>query len=140
VAKLQPAQDDGESVQKGWITRTKDWVPSVTLDDQGQKQYFSWVSEMLDGKQYTVKPGDDLNTIACRSLGVNGCPDATKAEIKAEMKRIADLNPELVSLTKNNSHGKVKHGVTLRLAAARVHHQGAAEAVLPQYDMEAGDY
>jgi len=141
VAKLQPTQtqDDTESVQKGWITRTKDWVPAVTIDDDGQKQYRSWAVEILDGHQYTVKAGEDLDSVARRSLGVTGHADATKAEIKAEMKRIAELNPELSNLLKNHGHSRIKNGVTLRLAAPRVQHQ-SAEAVLPQYDMEPCDY
>jgi len=140
VAKLQPAQDDGESVQKGWITRTKDWVPAVTIGDEGQKQYRSWAVEVLDAQQYTVKEGEDLATIARRSLGVTGHPDASKAEIKAEMKRIAELNPELPNLLKNNGHTHVRNGATLRLAAPRMQHQTAAEAALPQYDLEPCDY
>jgi len=70
---------------------------------------------------------------------VTGHADATKAEIKAEMKRIAELNPELSNLLKNHGHSRIKNGVTLRLAAPRAQHQ-SAEAVLPQYDMEPCDY
>ncbi|MBS1992584.1 MAG: LysM peptidoglycan-binding domain-containing protein [Cyanobacteria bacterium SZAS LIN-2] len=121
-----PAKSDGDG-----------WIPAVTIGADGGKKYSHWAVEVLDAKQYTVKEGEDLYTIARRSLGVTGHPDATKAEIKAEMKRIADLNQDgAPGLLKH--HGKIKNGLTLRLAAPVRERptDSASRDVLPQVQLD----
>lgn len=96
-----------------------DWVPAVTLDERGCKQYSSWAVEILDGKQYTIQKGDSLKDVARRSLGVTGKPDATPKEIAEEMKRIVALNSDMaVLLNRKNGMGQLPPGVTLKLAEA----------------------
>lgn len=99
-------------------SKYNDWVPAITLDERGCKQYSHWAVEIREGQQYTIQKGDTLRDVARRSLGVTGNPDATSKEISAEMKRIAALNSDLAPLV-NRRHGTLPPGVVLKLQEAK---------------------
>lgn len=91
-------------------------IPAEMTTESGKKVYSSWASEIVFGGQYTARPGDDLHTVAKRSLGVTGHPRATESEIRREMARIVDLNKDDLPHGLR-SHDKLPAGLCLKLKA-----------------------
>jgi hypothetical protein len=88
--------------------------PSVGSTSDGKPAYSSWASEIVFGHQYTARPGDDLHSVAKRSLGVTGHPSATESEIRREMARIQDLNKDQLP-HHYRSHEKLPAWICLKL-------------------------